>query len=44
MVLVRRDLHKELGSSNGSAGEILTASVKDGGILDKERKQYGADM
>jgi hypothetical protein len=43
--LVRRDLHKELGSSNGSGGEILTASVKDeGGIFDKERKQYGADM
>ena len=44
MVLVRRDLHEELGSSNGSAGEILTTSVKNGGISGKESKQYGADM
>ena len=44
MVLVRRDLHEELGSSNGKAGEILTTSVKNGGISSKERKQYGADM
>ena len=37
MVLVRRDLHEELVSSNGSAGEILTTSVKNGGILGKKR-------